>query len=200
MVFHFFIGKLERAIFGPPGEMQVANYIVNFALKRGFRTFCNHKFRTAVHFFQLSTVEQDRMFNELVASNLVLVLLMIDTLAKLANKEARDFLRSLCNVIPAQFVKKLRENGIAEEHAQVWIKLLDLRRDEYEEQRLKARDALPEFGEGNPWLRVVTVGCLFHIRRGKPPTDDPLFILLMEESVAVSATTRRTILRAIRRL
>lgn len=179
---------------------RTANALVQYALKRGFRTFRNRSFRASVQFHTLDQVEQDRMFNELVASNLVLIMLMLDTFAKLSNRGMQEYIRQLCNAIPLRFAETLRKTGVADEHTRTWLKLLDLRRDEYEEQRLSARSSLPEFGEGNPWMRVVGVGCLFHIRRGKPDTSDPLLTLCMEDSIAVSAFTTRLITRTVHRL
>lgn len=200
MMFDFFIGKLERAIFGPPDKVKIVNQLMGYALKRGFRTFRNNEFRVTVKFSELSTVEQDRMFNELIASNIVLVLLMIDTFAKLSERGVQEYLRSLCDTISSQLAEKLRGIGIADDHVNTWIKLLELRRDEYEEGRLQARGSLPEFGKGNPWVRVIPVGCLFHIRRGKSIDNDPLFPLLMKDSLAVANATEEIILRTVRRL
>lgn len=200
MLLHFFLSKIARALFRPPDATKSADQLVRYTMRLGFRTFRDPEFRRHVEFTELSTGEQDRMFNELMASNLVLATLMTDTFAKLANRGVSDFFRAVCTEITERFSATLRGMGIAEEHACTWIKLLELRRDEYEDQRLYSRSSLPEFGEGNPWLRVVAVGCLFHIRRGKPAKDDPLFPIFIRQAVAVSECTRRVILRATRRL
>ncbi len=200
MSFQFFWRKVLRLIFGPPDSMQVADEMVSYAMKRGFRAFHDPAFRAHVNFTHIEMVEQDRMFNELVASNLVLMLLMTDTLRKLTTKGVQEFLGSIGTAMIEQFLKTLGEMGVSEDHVHTWRKLIELRRDEYEEDRLKARSSLPEFGEGNPWMRLVAVGCLFHIRRGAPIKDDPLLSLLVHQAADISDRTRQITLHAVQRL
>lgn len=201
MFFEFFLRPIVRAVFGTSDALKTADTLAHYALRRGFRTFRDSSFRKGASFTTLAIGEQDRIFNELVVSNLVLVLLMLDTLVKLTDGRVKEFCRAVCGAIPEKFLTILRATGgIVEENVELWRKLITLRQDEYEERRLEARSALPELGEGNPWLRVVGVGCLFHIRRGKSIVDDPLFSILITQAIAISRAVDRTIRSSIRRL
>ncbi|MBI4262506.1 hypothetical protein HY624_03200 [Candidatus Uhrbacteria bacterium] len=184
---------LRSALFGPPDIGVLARRIADDASRRAFRLYRDKKFRQSVAFDTLTTTEQDRMFNELVASNIVLVMLMLDTFVKVADSERKENVRTMLAAVPEQFIQSLESLGIDRAYTEIWLKLLHLRRDEYEQTRLEHREHFPEFGEGNPWIHVVAVGCLFHIRRGQAIKKDPLLEPLYEQAIDIAERTRKAI-------
>lgn len=180
-------------LFGAPDVTAIAAQLVDKASRTGFRMFRDARFRECIAFDTLEPMEQDRMFNELIASNLVLLMLMLDTFVNVSGNEHREYIRVLNSQIPESFTQLLGDMGIAREHIQTWLQLLNLRRDEYEQTRIDYRDKFPELGEGNPWIQVVAIGCLSHIRRGEAIKEDPLMELLLEQAINISGITRKSV-------
>ncbi len=185
--------RARNAVLGIPDAITAAKRLQGKASKQAFRVYRGPLFRKSVFFDALATVEQDRMFNELIVANLVLEILMMETFAKFAHDVGKEWTRAVAENIPTQFVASLRALSIVEEYMEIWRKLITLRQDEYEHMRLEHRDRFSELGEGNPWIRVVAIGCLFHIRRRKGIPNDPLLPLLIEQAIAIAQVTRRSI-------
>lgn len=189
----FLYYRFRNAILGIPEIETTARRLAQTASKRAFRVYRSHTFRKSVSFDTLETVEQDRMFNELIVGNLVLEILMMETFAKFASGNNKEWALETAGEIQKQFLASLRDLAIADEYVEMWRKLITLRQDGYEQTRLEHRDRFSELGEGNPWIQVVAVDCLFHIRRGKDISNDPLFSLLIEQAIAIASVTRRSI-------
>lgn len=185
--------RLRNAAFGVPDSITTARRLTEKASRKAFRLYSDPIFRAGVSFDTLETTEQDRVFNELVVANLTLEILMMETFAKYATGEKKEWACTTSLEIPRQYIESLRNLSIKDEYLDIWKKLISLRQDEYEQIRLEHRGHFPELGEGNPWVRVVAVGCLFHIRRAKDVPDDPLFPLILKQAITIANLTRRSI-------
>ena len=190
-LFFVFYYRMRNAVLGIPDVKKTAQQLAQEASKQAFRVYRDPVFRKGVSFDTTETVEQDRMFNELVVTNLVLEILMIETLATFARGRSKEWLRAVAEAIPTEFITTLRDASVAEEFLEIWKKLIALRQDEYEQTRLDHREYFPELGEGNPWVRVTAISCLFHIRRSKNVPNDPLLPLVMTQALNIADHTRR---------
>lgn len=153
-----------------------------------FQVFIDPNFRQLTNFDKQSQVEQDRIFNELVVTAIIYVVLMID--GKLDEERVKPdrihFWMKLRDMIPDLYVNYLKGLGIAGQHLDIWKKLIDLRWKEYKNEQKNTRSAwAKEFAEHPDKdvlnevavrLETVTVGALLHITRGQAKTnaDDPL--------------------------
>lgn len=61
--------------------------------------------------------------------------------------------------------------------------------------RLENRSKFPEIGEGNPWMPVCTVNCLYHIRHGKRVEKDPALPLLIDPFYTYALVTMKILRR-----
>lgn len=163
-------------------------YFLKRANASAYQVFIDSGFRQLSDFNQQSQIEQDRIFNELVVTAIVYIMLMID--GKLEEErvepERIHFWMKLRDMIPGLYVNYLKGLGIAGEHLNIWKKLIDLRWSEYKGEQKNTRSAwAKEFAEHPDKdvlneiaarLETVTVGVLLHITRGKakPNADDPL--------------------------
>ncbi len=148
--------------------------------------FANEKFRELAKWDTQSDVERDRIFNELVATAVIYLMLLIDGSLDQIRPGRQHFWRDLRALVPETFVGWLRNLGIAAEHADIWRKLLDLRLREYVEGQKETRQAWTRVFADHPdkdvlndaavRLETLTVGTLLHITRGNAPTNpaDPL--------------------------
>ncbi|HBU07283.1 MAG TPA: hypothetical protein DEB09_04335 [Candidatus Magasanikbacteria bacterium] len=176
--------KLFKGI--PPAKE--ADYLLKRANASAYQVFINPDFRKLVGFESQTQVEQDRIFNELVVTAIVYVMIMIDgRLSENRVKAERiHFWMDLRDMIPNVYVDYLKSLGIAGQHLDVWKKLIKLRWDEYSDGQNETRSAwAKEFAEHPDKdvlnemavrLETLTVGALLHITRGqaKSNADDPL--------------------------
>ncbi|MEK7211119.1 MAG: hypothetical protein AAB731_00630 [Patescibacteria group bacterium] len=198
-IYHIIIGWFAKIIFGPPSVERATSRIMWSGLKSAHKFFRDQGVRELLNFEKLKQTEQDRIFNELVVTNLLLFVLMLDTVAELTGGYRRDFCRDLSETLFYAYPRELARMGVGEEHVDLWNKLMKMRYDEYreDERRWKKR---PDPRMQNPWRTVLAVGGLDHLRRGKTSPDDPLFPKMIEW-LAESAMLMETILiRATRRL
>lgn len=153
-----------------------------------YQVFINPDFRELVNFEQQSQVEQDRIFNELVVTAIIYLMLIVDSRLKWEQikPDRIRFWMKLLDLVPDLYVDYLKGLGIAEQHLDIWKKLIDLRWKEYQEEKKNTRSAwAKEFAEHPDKavlneiavrLETVTVGAMLHITRGKANSnaDDPL--------------------------
>lgn len=153
-----------------------------------YQVFINPDFRELVNFEQQSQVEQDRIFNELVVTAIIYLMLIVDSRLKCEQiiPDRIRFWMKLLDLVPDLYVDYLKGLGIAGQHLDIWKKLIDLRWKEYQEEQKNTRSAWTmEFAEHPDKavlndlavrLETVTVGVIFHITRGKANlnADDPL--------------------------
>ena len=152
-----------------------------------FNFFRDEKFRELAGFARLSEEEQNRIFNELTVTNLVMALLLLEQIAREDDGEdKKNYLRALRDGLPDNFIAYLGEQGIPGELAEIWKKLIDLRRDEYAENMTVYRQELFSHGDktmaavaaDNKLLifQTVVFGLYDHVVHGQVKKDDPLYL------------------------
>jgi hypothetical protein len=168
--------------------------LVQVAAHNAFQLFRNKEFRRWANFDVLSQDEQNRIFNELVVSYLVLVILVLEAPDLRVPDEFRDYLRDLKEKIPAAHVEYLRTLGMEDGHLRDWGKLIDLRYEEYAKDRHEVRAAAMEIESAEKALdlddlekiqmllpvQTVAIGCHDHVCRGETKGRDDLFKLILK--------------------
>ncbi|MEK7065329.1 MAG: hypothetical protein AAB963_02695 [Patescibacteria group bacterium] len=179
---------LFRRLFKRIPPEKEGEYLLKRANASAYQVFIDQNFRQLTNFDKQSQVEQDRIFNELVVTAVIYVMLMID--GKLDEERIKPdrihFWMKLRDMIPDLYVDYLKGLEIAGQHLDIWKRLIDLRWKEYRGEQKNTRSAwAKEFAEHPDKdvlnetavrLETVTVGVLLHITRGQAKTnaDDPL--------------------------
>jgi hypothetical protein len=167
--------------------------LVQVAAHQAFQLFQDKEFRRLVSFDILSQVEQDRIFNELVVSYVVLIILVLEAPDLRVPTEFRDYLLALKEKISKAHLDYLRTLGVEAEHLQGWEKLVDLRYEEYAKDRHEVRAAAMQIESAEKALdlddlskiqmlvpvQAVAIGCHHHICRGETKGRDDLFKLTL---------------------
>lgn len=194
-----------------------------------FRLFRDTHFRRWARFDSLSQGEQDRIFNELVVADLVLIMLILEAPDLRAPGEFREYLLDLHRRIPKAYVGQLKALGVAREHLGDWEKLIAMRHEEYARDRHGVRAAAMELESSEKGLdldglsriqllvpvQAVAIGCHSHVCRGETDGCDELFksilgslsrfylelrIRLEGGRITPFARTRMAVRRIIRRI
>jgi len=158
-----------------------------------FQLFREKQFRRLAGFEQLSQVEQDRIFNELVVAFVVLIMLLLEAPDLRVAGESRDYLAGLNKLVPKAYVNHLRTLGIKANHLRDWEKLMAMRYEEYARDRHEVRAAAMQLQSAEKSLdlddlskiqllvpvQAVAIGCHHHICRGDTAGRDDLFKLTL---------------------
>ncbi len=158
-----------------------------------FQLFREKQFRRLAGFEQLSQVEQDRIFNELVVAFVVLIMLLLEAPDLRVAGEFRDYLAGLIKSVPKAHVNHLRALGVETNHLRDWEKLMDMRYEEYARDRHEVRAAAMQIESAEKSLDLddlskiqmlvpvqsVAIGCHHHICRGDTEGRDDLFKLTL---------------------
>lgn len=164
------------------------------AASAAFHLFKDKSFRKLAGFDRLSQTEQDRIFNELVVANLVLIMLVFEAPDLRVAGEYRDYLSGMNKRIPKAYVKNLKDLGIESKYLRDWEKLIDMRYEEYARDRHDVRAAAMELESKERSLNMdtlskiqvlvpvqaVAIGCHHHVCRGETKGKDDLFKLILE--------------------
>jgi len=162
-----------------------AYFLGGYASKWGFDLFKDKNFREKIEFEKQNQTEQDRIFNELVVTALVYVLVFIDDkLDQQQLKESRyHFWRNVLDSIAPMYLIRLSNYKIPQEFINTWEKLIDLRLTEFYERRQEAYQVWDEDGPDEPnelkkdtWigLEALRISSMLHLTRGKAEPDHPL--------------------------
>lgn len=166
-----------------------AGGLVQLAAHSAFQLFWDKNFRQLASLEILSQVEQDRIFNELVAAYLVLILLILEAPDLRVSRDFRDYLRGLQEKIPGAYLDYMRTLGVQSEHMRQWEELIGLRYDEYARDRHEVRAAAMQIESSEKALdledlskiqmlvpvQTVAIGSHHHICRGETGGRDDLF-------------------------
>ena len=167
--------------------------LVQVASHQAFQLYQDKEFRRLANFEAFSQVEQDRIFNELVVSYAVLIMLMLEAPDLRVPSEFRDYLLALKEKISQAHLDSLQSLGVEAEHLQVWKKLMDLRYEEYTKDRHEVRAAAMAMQSSEKPLdfedlskiqmlvpvQTVAIGCHHHVCRGITQGRDDLFKLIL---------------------
>lgn len=167
--------------------------LVQVASHQAFELFQDKEFRRLANFQILSQGEQDRIFNELIVSCIVLIMLMLEAPDLRVPSEFRDYLLAMKEKIPKAHLDHLKSLGVEPEHLQEWEKLMDLRYEEYTKDRHEVRAAAMTLKSSEKALdledlskiqmlvpvQTVAIGCHHHVCRGITQGRDDLFKLIL---------------------
>lgn len=176
---------------------EIAQKMLEIISHSSFTFWKQKEFREMVSFDDISQTEQDRIFNELVVSGVVFLMFILDSyVADQDANERRIVMSKVRDKVPEAYIKTLAGYGIEREFRRIWKKLIDLRLKEYlDNRRLAQEEAMyaDEFKGKEEfkdiWVRIETIaiGCLFHIRRGKGETKDPLWKAIRHWLISLEA-------------
>jgi hypothetical protein len=172
-----------------PLAQKTAKALVDAAAHAAFRLFRDKEFRRTAGFKRLSQAEQDRIFNELVAAFLILIMLLIEAPDLRPPPEARGYLGQVHGLIPKAHNEGLRALGVDPANLRLWAQLLDQRYQEYAKDRHEVRAAAMQLeGAEKPLavdglddiqlllpVQAVAIGCHHHNCRGKTDGFDEMF-------------------------
>jgi hypothetical protein len=176
---------------GPIGERAeaIAADLVQCAAGAAFSAYRKERFRELADIERLSQTEQDRIFNELVVSYLVLVLLVLEAPDLSVAEDSRGSLSRLKERIPEAYLDYLRNVGVESKYIRDWKRLIEMRYREYARDKHDVRAAAMHIESGKNGLdldslskiqmvvplQTVAIGCHHHICRGRPAGRDELF-------------------------
>ena len=174
--------------------------LVGFASRQAFSMFRNVEFRDSLDFAHSEKVEQDRFFNEMVVTNIVMVMLLLDQEVAASDPgERRDYLKEVREEMPRYYIRYLKKIGVEDKFAHIWKKLLDLRYNEYTEDTPEWRQAFMAVDRGLASdnhvaiFQTLAFGLYRHLRRGKVEKEDPLFKKIQGFQVFTFKETRKRI-------
>ena len=170
-----------------------AGRLAEAAAHHAFGLFRDKDFRRLAGLEKLSQVEQDRIFNELVVSGLVLIMLVLEAPDLRVPHEFRDHLTEVKKMVSQAYIDSLRTLGVEPEHLHIWEKLISLRYDEYAKDRHEVRTAAMQIESAEKALdlddlskiqllvpvQAVAIGCHHHVCRGATDGRDELFKLML---------------------
>lgn len=178
---NFFLRKIFSKHIKPDEE---GEFLVRLVSGSAFSVFSDEQFRQMVNFEKQKQVEQDRIFNELVVTGLMLLLMMINDFLPDVEPERKQFWQDIKEGIPDLFVNWLKEVGVGDKFTAIWKKLIYLRRDEYKKEQVVTRRIFlggesanisnEAFKDAAVRVETATVGSLLHITRGQAKPNDPL--------------------------
>lgn len=159
-----------------------------------FELFRDSSFRKLAKFDSKSQSEQDRIFNEIVVWYLVLFIAVLESPDLKKSDEEKQFFQMIAQDMPKIHVKQLANLGIPKVFQKQWLKLIDMRYQEYQKDKEQVRsDAVKVHSEDKELttkdhldiqllLPVHTVAiCLHHhILKGKVKGEDELFKYLFK--------------------
>jgi len=162
--------------------------------QKAFEFFSDKKFRNFLGWENLSQLERDRIFNELVVSGLVMLMLLCESPDLRMEEGIKDYLRSVKDKIGREYVEILKENGVERKYLNDWEKLVQMRYNEYAKDKHEVRSAAMEVEAAEDGLdlkklegiqmllpvHTVAIGCHHHICRGKTEGKDELFKLILK--------------------
>lgn len=163
-------------------ERSLAFNLDQKAIKWGYTTYWNKDFLRLAEVDALTQTEKDRIFNELIVTPEILIMAACQIWKKeeIGNQIAKTHM---------DFMKGL---GIEKHYRKLWEKLVNMRYQEYQQDKNDARMAMIEFDsrdkdvlasdieEINTTLPPFTIAvlCHKHILRGKTKGKDLLFKLI----------------------
>lgn len=165
---------------------KIAEKLVEITSHSSFSHWREPEFRRMISFDSISQTEQDRIFNELIVSALILAMMKLDDIVSDQNlaMEKKIVLSKVRDAVPEGYVNTLRGLGVERKFLRLWKKLLEIRKVEYFKDLTLAKNetvAAEEFREHPEvkpaWARIETIAIdsLHHIRRGKTNVKDPLW-------------------------
>lgn len=163
-----------------------ANYILDeIILPSVFFIFQERNFRELARFNKLPTSEHDRIFNELEAAGICLIIFYLEIAKSFVKPGDFYFWRDVGEFLLKQFQRKLISYGVDSSDAKLMREFIEIRSKEYdklaeeikdinEEEELEFKNLLPEKKRFLSLLEGIAIGMTEHIRRGEIKEEDPL--------------------------
>lgn len=156
--------------------------LVLIGSKAAFRMFKSEDVRKLLNFNQVDKVEQDRFFNEMTVTNIIMLMLIMDKqIAEADPGERREYLKVLREEVPKFYLVFLGKIGIPKKYVNIWKKLVNLRYDEYNRDTLEWRQTFMGINheaatnKGVLIFQTLAFGLFNHLRRGKVDPEDELY-------------------------
>lgn len=160
---------IKLNIFPPKNPNELARRMTEKTAELAFKLFRDENFRQLNNFKEINQVEQDRIFNEIVVSGIVLTILIFENLEnKSQNKKNNQFYSEMQMELESSYGNWLRDLGSQEEHASLFKDLIKMRLKEYERDYQKfQKEVLKHTNTQFPYLFIVAIGGSTHIARSK---------------------------------
>ena len=156
--------------------------LVLIGSKAAFKMFKSEDVRKLLNFNQVDKIEQDRFFNEMTVTNIIMLMLILDKQITEADPgERREYLKAIREEVPKFYLAFLEKIGIPKKYVNIWEKLVDLRYDEYNEDTLEWRQTFMDIdhevamNKGVLIFQTLSFGLFNHLRRGKVDPEDELY-------------------------
>lgn len=174
---------------------KVADKLSWEAASQSMKIFRNPLFRKLCNFNNITKIEQDRIWNELVLACLVLPMFAFEAPDLRSSDDMKAYLQSLARAIPEAHLQNLKKLGIEEKYLADWRKLIKMRYDEYDEDKIEGKRAAMQVEEEHAGplnleklegiqlmlpVNVVAIGCHHHICRSKTEGKDELFKMIVK--------------------
>lgn len=160
---------IKLNIFPPRNPNEIARRMTEKTAELAFKLFRDEEFRQLNNFKEINQVEQDRIFNEIVVSGIVLTILIFENLEdKSQNKKNNQFYSEMQMELESSYGNWLRDLGSQGEHASLFKDLIKMRLKEYERDYKKfQKGVLKHTNTQFPYLFMVAIGGSTHIARSK---------------------------------
>ena len=183
-----------------PSASRTAEALGDSIVLSTFRFSTRKDVAKLLDFSKTVEMEWGRIVNELYVSGFVMSRLMLESIAQITENERQVFFKQVRDELFNSYLKHLKNIGVKDKHVKTWSELLDMRREEYWQDRNEHRSELPEPHKGNPWVSVVAISGWQHIRKGKALPDDPFFLVFLKWLSELSIDVTKILHKAARRL
>jgi len=183
---------------GKPGSLSkmaqiTAGTLDRAASQNALQIYNNPKFGRLACLDSLERIEQDRILNELLVTNIVLLMMTLESNDLRINEEFKEYFLLVKDSMSKAHRNQLAALGIEKEFLDIWDKLINLRYEEYSNDKNEVREASMEFHAKEKELtnkdlediqsilpvQTTTFGCFHHICRGKTKGRDDLLNYLV---------------------
>lgn len=199
--------KLRRPYDDRPIHAAAEHMLDEIVLPAGFRVFRDARFRELASFKKLPTAEHDRIFNEIVVTDICVLLFYLGSIKSIVRPEDYHFWQDVEERVPKQYQRVLMRFGVDGGHAKLFRQLIEMRYEEYKKitkdvwktndtAKSEFHDLPGEVKHLTAATQAAAVGAADHMRRGKLEKNDPLIGFLVERLAGL----RRKIHKFVRRL
>jgi hypothetical protein len=156
-------------LFPPKNPNEIARVMTEKIAKHAFDMFKNKDFRQLNNFEKIDQIEQDRIFNEIIVSGVVLAIFIFEKLRDASqNKKFDQFYSEMQMELESSYGNWLRDLGAQEEHASLFKDLIKMRLKEYQKNYHKFQKEVQKRVDTKfPYLFIVAIGGSTHIARNK---------------------------------
>ena len=171
------IDFLKLTFMPPKNPEQIARAITEKIANYSINLFKNDDFRRMNNFDKIDTIEQDRIFNEILVSGIAITIFIFETLGnRTNNNRVNQFYAEMKIELESSYPNWLRELGSKESDAALWKDLIKMRVDEYENDYQENRKEIQKRTKAAfAYVFVVAIGGGKHIARSKKKIMDNIF-------------------------